>query len=90
MKKLRRIVRLAGLAAALWALGTELAKDPKDRTWNGEVAGFVPYDFRAPSIEKLRRTYWDTSSDRIISPKAFGVGWTLNLAPVARFLGLLD
>lgn len=90
MKKLRRLMKIAGLGLLVWAISTELSKDPAEREWNGELAGLVPYDFRAPSVDKIRRTYWDTESDQVIKRKVFGVGWTLNLASIARFVGLIE
>jgi hypothetical protein len=90
MKRLRRLARLAGIAGLAWAIFTELSKDPKDREWHGELGGVVPYDFRVPTPAKLQRTYWDTGSDKIVKSKAFGVGWTVNLAAIARLLGFID
>jgi hypothetical protein len=90
MKKLRRWLKLAGFGLLAWALATELSKDPDKREWNGELAGIFPYDFRVPSVEKVRRTFWDTDSDRLLKPKVFGVGWSVNFGALARFFGVLD
>ena len=50
----------------------------------GKVGGVVPYDFERPTVQKLRDTWWNPSSDRILVPQAFSVGWTVNLAALKR------
>jgi Family of unknown function (DUF5808) len=50
----------------------------------GRFLGAVPYDFERPTIQKLRQTWWDPGSDRILVPQAFGVGWTFNFAALKR------
>jgi len=44
----------------------------------GRILG-VPYDFRRPSWSKLKSHYWNPDDDRIFIPRAFGVGWDINL-----------
>ena len=82
MRSLRRARRLArftvfGLVAA--AVATELAKPESERTWEGRVLGVVPYDFRPPTLDRIRKAYWNPDSDRLFSDRVFGVGWALNL-----------
>jgi hypothetical protein len=48
------------------------------------VAEFVPYDFRMPTIERLRTTYWNPGGP-ILSSKVFGVGWAPNFGVLAKF-----
>ena len=59
------------------AIRGQLSRPPQERTWHGTIAG-IPYDFRIPSVEKLRATYWNPYDSRLIVPQAFGVGWTFN------------
>jgi hypothetical protein len=66
-----------GLFAA--AIATELAKPPAERTWHGRVFSLVPYDFRPPTIERIRDAYWNPESDELFSDRVFGVGWAVNL-----------
>jgi hypothetical protein len=75
---------LAAAAGALagTAVARELNKPPEERAWHGEVAG-VPYDFRPPTAEKLRRSVWDPDNPKLVVPMTFGVGWSVNLARVA-------
>ena len=76
--------------AALAILGVvavvqELRTPPELRTWHGKVAGFVPYDFRKPTLERFRRTFWDPDGP-LLPGKAWGVGWALNLGAVKELL----
>ena len=50
----------------------------------GKIAGTIPYDFEPPSLRKEFRSWWDPASDEILVPRAFGVGWTINLAALKR------
>ena len=79
LRGIRRLVRLAGIALVVGAVATELAKPEEERTWHGRVLGIVPYDFRAPSWDKIRDAYWNPASDRLFSDRVFGVGWAINL-----------
>jgi uncharacterized membrane protein len=50
----------------------------------GRIAGTIPYDFEPPSLRKEFRTWWNPSSDEILVPRAFGIGWAFNLAALKR------
>ena len=54
-----------------------------ERTWHGTIAG-IPYDFRFPTVERLRNTFWNQDTSRILVPQAFGLGWTLNFYPLVH------
>ena len=58
---------------------------------HGKVLGLVPYDFRTPSLERARETFWNAKDERFLVPIFFGVGWTVNLrsAPRHPFQALL-
>ena len=77
-----------GLVAA--AVVQELKRPPAERTWHGRVAGFVPYDFRPPTLDRLKAAMWNPDSDQVFTDRAFGLGWDANLAAVARKLGLRE
>ncbi|MGH8911996.1 MAG: DUF5808 domain-containing protein [Acidimicrobiia bacterium] len=68
------------------AIVQELRKPSDERTWHGKVADFVPYDFRMPTIERLRSTYWNPGGS-IVPGKVFGVGWALNLGALTKMIG---
>ena len=44
----------------------------------GRILG-VPYDFRRPTWSKVKNNYWNPDDDRIWMPRAFGIGWDINL-----------
>jgi hypothetical protein len=68
------------------AILQELRKPPDERTWHGKVAAFVPYDFRMPTIGRVKDTFWNPEGP-IISGKVFGVGWAPNLGALAKIAG---
>jgi hypothetical protein len=78
--------RLALAIMGVIAVIQELRKPPDERTWNGKVADFVPYDFRMPTIGRVRSTYWNPEGP-IIGGKVFGVGWAPNLGALNRMVG---
>ncbi len=79
--KLRGAVRLAGAALAAAAVAKELRRPKKERTWQGSL-GKIPYDFRTPSPKRIKRSFWAPDDSRLFVPRAFGVGWSVNLANV--------
>ncbi|WP_372595093.1 DUF5808 domain-containing protein [Actinotalea sp.] len=79
---LESLIRLVALGLAVAAVIKELRLPREDRTWHGTIAGVVPYEFRRPTLERLRERVWDPDGDHYIGPHVFGVGWTLNLGKV--------
>src|SRR5713226_3603240 len=79
LHRVRRLVRFTVLGLVVAAVATELAKPETERTWEGRVFGVVPYDFRLPTWERVRSSYWNPDSDRLFSDRVFGVGWAVNL-----------
>ena len=69
----------AGLVIA--AVVKELRRPKEDRTWHGALGGFVPYDFRMPTVEKIKGTFWNPDG-AIVVDRVFGVGWTINLGAI--------
>jgi hypothetical protein len=84
MKDLARMIRTLMWLAFVGAIYQELKKPPAERTWQGRVAGVVPYDFRVPTLDRLRAAYWDPASDTVFSDRVFGVGWAVNIPVAAR------
>ncbi|TAK34295.1 MAG: hypothetical protein EPO21_10130 [Chloroflexota bacterium] len=78
MKKLANMIRLAAVTLVAASIAQELRKPPEERTWHGKVAGFVPYDYRVPTVERLREAYWDPDNPRVFTERAFGLGWGVN------------
>ncbi len=82
--KLSRLIRLIGFALVAAAVTQELQKPREEREWHGKVAGFVPYDFRVPTLERIREAYWNPDDPRIFTDKVLGVGWAINFAAVVK------
>lgn len=83
------LIRTVAIAAVAAAIYTELRKPPEQRTWHGRVMGVIPYDFRRPTLDRIRDTYWNTRTDRLFTDKPIGVGWSINLAAVLKRFGVL-
>lgn len=82
----RRLVKLITYALMAVAVVKELRTPPQERTWNGVVVGFVPYDLRFPTLERVKERMWNPSSTRLINPRVFGVGWTVNVGRLAQLV----
>jgi hypothetical protein len=88
MKTIRRLFGILGMLLLAGAVLNEFGKEPEKRTGFGTVGDLVPYDFRLPTAEKLRATFWDPDGPVIVST-AFGVGWTINFGRLARLANLV-
>ncbi len=86
MKDLIGTIRTLGWVALIAAIYQELRKPPAERTWHGKVGGLIPYDFRVPTLERVRAAYWDPSSDTIFTERVVGVGWAVNIPVLIRKL----
>jgi len=80
---LRRMVKLGTGVLVAASVAQELRKSPERRTWEGRVVG-VPYDYRMPTLARMRATWWAPDDARIVMPKAFGLGWDLNAGRIVR------
>ncbi|MFE6968048.1 DUF5808 domain-containing protein [Isoptericola sp. NPDC057653] len=80
------LFQLIMVALVVAAITKELQKDKEDRTWHGTVAGFVPYEFRVPTLARVRERVWDPEGEHLLSPHVFGVGWTLNLGRIVELV----
>lgn len=83
-QRAKRVVRMVWVGLVAAAIADALRNE---RT-HGELFGFVPYDFRVPTLERLRARTWNPDLARVLTPNTFGVGWTLNLGRVARLARL--
>jgi hypothetical protein len=68
------------------AIAQELSKPRAERVWNGRVLGFIPYDFRPPSLERIRASLWNPDDPHVLTRQVFGVGWSINLYAVTELL----
>jgi hypothetical protein len=84
---LDQVLAAAGAALVGAAVLTELSKPAGERAWHGNVAG-VPYDLRPPTMARMQASLWDPNNPALLVPQVFGVGWSVNLATLARPFGL--
>lgn len=81
---LGNVVVITGVAALMGlAVREQLQMPPEQRTWHGTLYG-IPYDFRLPTIERLRATFWNKDSKQVLVPHAFGMGWSINFYPLVN------
>lgn len=59
-------------------------EEPEEATVFG-----VPWETRGPTDPVVRSRIWDPTSTRILVPRMFGLGWTVNLGAAAVRLGLI-
>jgi hypothetical protein len=57
---------------------------PRART--GRFLG-VPYDWRRPTVARVRKSVWNPGESRVFVPKAFGWGYDVNFAALRRRFG---
>ena len=65
------------IALTVAAVVRELRLPADERTWHGRIL-YVPYDFRMPTLDRLRERLW-APDQPILVPHFFGVGWSVNL-----------
>jgi hypothetical protein len=39
----------------------------------------MPYDFRKPTVSRTESRYWNAQDSRLLTPKVYGIGWTINV-----------
>ncbi len=84
--RVRTAVKIAGLALLAAAILKELRKPADEREWHGDLAGFVPYELRPPTLTRVRERWWNPRDPRILTPHVFGVGWSVNFGRLIRNL----
>jgi uncharacterized membrane protein len=76
------VMVIIGVAALMGsAIREQLQMPPEERTWHGALFN-IPYDFRRPTIERLRETFWNKDTARVLVPQFFGMGWSINFYPL--------
>ena len=83
------LVKATVITLTMAAVLQELEKPPAEREWHGKIAGCVPYDFRLPTLERIRETYWNPNNSHLLTPEAFGVGWAVNIHALLERLRLI-
>lgn len=79
----KQLWQMALMAIGVIAVVQQLRRPAEERTWHGKVGGYIPYDFRMPTADRFREVYWNPEGP-LVSSKAWGVGWALNLGAVKK------
>ena len=82
---MRTVKRRRGAITLLFALATVVYATRTKQSQGAFVR--VPFDFRVPTVARLRQRWWNPDDHRIVTPQVFGIGWSLNLYQVLRRLG---
>lgn len=61
-----------------------MGKGDRQGTWLG-----LPYDFGRLTMAKIRRRTWNPDDPRILTPKAYGWGYSVNCYQLLRRLRLI-
>jgi hypothetical protein len=70
------------------ALGVPVVLSALGKDKRGTLLG-MPYDFEVPTMDRLRRSVWDPDDRRVLTPKVYGWGNSMNVHALARRLGLV-
>ncbi len=49
----------------------------------------VPFEFRRPTVQRIRKRWWNPDDESIFTPHVFGVGWSINVYQVRKRLEAL-
>jgi hypothetical protein len=74
------------LAAIALAIAKELGKPARQRTWHGRMLGFIPYELRPPTLERIKASLWNPNDSNLMTGQPFGVGWSINFYPLVEQL----
>ena len=89
MKWFNRLAEVVVLSLTIAAVCQELEKPKEERIWCGKVAGLVPYDFRLPTVARLKESFWNPADSQVFTPRAFGVGWSINVYALLEKLRII-
>jgi hypothetical protein len=83
-----RLIQMAAITITIAAVCQELEKPKEERHWHGKL-GFIPYDFRLPTVERFKESYWNPDDSRIFTPEVLGIGWAINLYALLEKLRII-
>jgi len=82
-------IEAAAITVTLAIVCQELEKPREERHWHGKL-GFIPYDFRLPTLERFKEAYWNPENTDIFTPEAWGIGWAINFHALLEKLRLVS
>ena len=83
-----RLIQATAITITIAAVCQELEKPKEKRHWHGKI-GIIPYDFRLPTIERLKESYWNPDNSRIFTSEVLGIGWAINFFALLEKLRLI-
>ena len=86
-RKLSALIKLTMAGLFALAIRQELRKPASERTWHGSLFGWLPYDLRRPTLQRFRDTFWAPTNPKVVVPRAYGIGWDLNVGRLVALLG---
>ncbi len=84
-----RAIQISLITITAAAIAQELSKPKEERRWFGIVFGFIPYEFRLPTIYRFKESYWNPYEKHILTPQVFGIGWAINFYALFENLGFI-
>jgi len=48
----------------------------------------MPYDFRKPTLARIKERWWNSDDKRIFTPRVFGWGYAINVYQLLKKIGL--
>ena len=87
-KRFLGLIGAVAITITLAAILQELEKPKEERHWHGKV-GFIPYDFRLPTMERFKETFWNADDSRILTSQVFGIGWAINLYSILEKMSII-
>jgi len=85
-----RLLQVTVVALTLAVVFQELEKPKEKREWHGKVASIFPYDFRIPTIERLKESYWNPYERQVFTSPVFGIGWAINFCALLENLRVIE
>ena len=76
--KVKTALILFTVATVVYSIGSKKS--------HGRFLG-VPFEWRIPRLETVRRRLWDPSDGRLFTPTVYGIGWCPNIYQVLVRLG---
>lgn len=46
----------------------------------------IPFDFRLPTVQRVRESFWNPSNPRVLTPQLFGWGYSINVPALLQRL----
>lgn len=83
--RIAKIVKF--LAAAFFAATVTYAIKTKQS--HGKFVG-VPFEFRFPTMHRIKKRMWNRDDPRLFTERPFGVGWTINFHEAGKRIGVVN